>query len=162
MILVRQGCRRSARSGVAILEFALTAPFLLAVVAGLADFPLAFWYRIAVISAVESGANYAFAVEQNGSGLHDSLSPDDVRTVVLASGGVSGMRVTVGSATTNCIQAGPVSALIAVPADGVCMDGTMPGTYMTITASYRYAPLVPFYAMVASTTLAQTATIRLQ
>ncbi|GBQ93086.1 hypothetical protein GLI01_04440 [Gluconacetobacter liquefaciens] len=150
------------RAGVAALEFALMTPFLLAVLAGLGDFPLAFWDRMTLISAVESGANYAFALEQNASGTHNALLPGDVRNAVLAAGGLSGMIVTVGSATTNCIQPGTVSTLIAVPTDGICPDGTMPGTYMSIAASYRYVPLMPFYAMVASTTLTDTAIVRLQ
>lgn len=153
---------RPGRAGVAALEFALVTPFLLAILAGLADFPLAFWYRMAVISAVEGGANYAFAVEQNASGTHGSLSPGDVRNAVLAAGGLPDMNVTVGSASTNCIQSGPVSSLIAVPVDGTCADGTMPGTYMTIAASYRYASLMPFYAMVAPTSLTDMAMVRLQ
>ncbi|MBB2163684.1 pilus assembly protein [Gluconacetobacter sp. 1b LMG 1731] len=158
------GTRRDGlgRAGVAALEFALVTPFLLAVLAGLADFPLAFWDRMTLISAVESGANYAFAVEQNASGTHDALLPGDVRNAVLAVGGLPGMIVTVGAATTNCIQPGTVSTLIAVPADGICPDGTLPGTYMSIAASYRYAPLMPFYAMVAPATLTDMATVRLQ
>lgn len=160
--MMGEGHCRPGKAGVAALEFALVTPFLLAILAGLADFPLAFWYRMVVISAVESGANYAFAIEQNASGTHGSLSPGDVRNAVLAAGGLSDMNVAVGSASTNCIQSGPVGSLIAVPADGVCADGTMPGTFMTIAASYRYAPLMPFYAMVAPTSLTDKATVKLQ
>ncbi|GBQ28997.1 hypothetical protein AA12717_3113 [Gluconacetobacter sacchari DSM 12717] len=153
---------RRRGAGVALLEFALVTPVLLAMLAALADFPLAFWYRMVVLSAVEGGAHYAFAVEQNESGTQASLSPGAVRNVVLAIGGLPGMRATVGSATTNCIQPGPVSRLVAVPADGTCADGTSPGTYMSIAASYSYSPLMPVYAMVAPTDLTGAATVRLQ
>lgn len=159
--------RGHAQAGVAAVEFALTAPLLLIILAGVSDFPLALWDRIAMAAAVEGGANYAFAMEQNASGNNGSVSPADVRNAVLASSSLANLTVTVSAPSTHCVQSGqgntpPVTTLTAGTPGTPCADTTMPGTYMTISASYSYAPLMPFFAMLASTTLQENAIVRLQ
>jgi hypothetical protein len=42
-----------------------------------------------------------------------------------------------------------------------CPSGNLPGTYVTITATYTYVPIMPFYSRLASTTLREIAYVRL-
>ncbi|MBB2203305.1 TadE/TadG family type IV pilus assembly protein [Gluconacetobacter tumulisoli] len=155
------------REGVAAVEFALIAPVLLLIAAGLSDFPLALWDRIIIAAAVESGANYAFAVEQNETGNNSSVSATDVGNAVRAASSLTNLVVTVSAPATYCVSSGAtkashVTVLTSGTSGNACADGQQPGLYMTISATYHYAPLLPVYGLLAQTTLGDTATVRLQ
>ncbi|MBB2175812.1 TadE/TadG family type IV pilus assembly protein [Gluconacetobacter johannae] len=164
---MRHRVRDRGRDGVAAVEFALMAPMLLLITAGLSDFPFALWDRIVIASAVESGANYAFAVEQNETGNNASVSVVDVGNAVRAASSLTNLTVTVSPPATYCVssgtgQASHATVLTSGPSGSTCADGQKPGLYMTISATYQYAPLLPVYGLLAQTTLGDTVTVRLQ
>jgi len=146
------------RRGIAAVELALIAPVLLSVLAPLTDFTLALSDRMQLAAAVEAGAAYAFNQGQLLEGTQQSVSASDVQAKVLA-GTRLGATVQVTGPSTYCISS--TATLIAGTPGTACANGNPPGTYMIITASYHYSPMLPVYSMMAATTLTETASVRL-
>ncbi len=149
---------RSDRRGVAALEFALVAPVLLTAVAGLADFTLVLADRMQIASAVGGGTEYAFNQGQVLAGTQQSVLSTDVQSKVASGTGLAGVTVTVTGPGTYCVSSG---ALVTGTVGTACPNGNPPGTYMIITATYQYHPMLPFYSMMATTTLTESASVRL-
>lgn len=145
------------RRGIAALEFVVVAPVLLTALASLADFGLVLGNRTQLAAAVDAGAAYAFAQGQTVSETKGSVSATDVQAKVLAATAL-GATVSVTGPATYCIVN---AALSAAAAGSTCSDGNPPGTYMIITASYQYEPMLPVYSLMATTTLTETASVRL-
>lgn len=154
-------------NGVAALELALIAPILLTIAGGLADFGLAFGDRTQLAHAVANGAAYAFATQET-SGSIGSVSASSVQAAVQASTALSSVAVAVAGPEPGCVQTNrtaspPTSTLNVVSAayGTPCPNGNPVGTYMVITATYTYRPLMPFYSTLASQTITASATVRL-
>jgi Flp pilus assembly protein TadG len=145
------------RRGIAALEFVVIAPALLTMLASLADFGLALRDRTQLAAAVDAGAAYAFAQGQAVADTTQSVSATDVQAKVLAATAL-GATVSVTGPATYCIVN---AALTAGTAGTACPNGNPPGTYMIITASFRYRPMLPVYSLMAATTLTETASVRL-
>ena len=154
-----------SRDGVAVLEFALVVPVLLTIFAGLSDFLLAFSDRIQLASAVAGGAAYAFNQGQNVSGTAQAVSATDVKAKILSSVSLSNVSVTVTGPSLDCISNSstvpPAATLTAATAGAACPNGQAPATYVVITASYIYNPMMPFYSTLSSTALTENAVVRL-
>ncbi len=154
-----------SRDGVAVLEFALVVPVLLTIFAGLSDFLLAFSDRIQLASAVAGGASYAFNQGQNVSGTAQAVSATDVKAKILSSLNLPNVSVTVTGPSLDCVTNSsgvpPVATLTAATAGTACTNGQSPATYVVITASYTYSPMMPFYSTLSSTALTENAVVRL-
>lgn len=152
--------------GVAALEFAIIAPVLLTICAGLADFGLALRDQMQLNQAVSNGAAYAFAAQQKLASL-GKVNPTNVQAVVLASLNLSNVTVPPPAppipycVQTNTQSTPPTSSLVAGSNDTACPNGNPAGTYMTITASYTYQPMMPAYSLLTSTLLSASAIVRL-
>lgn len=153
-------------SGVAATEFAIVAPALLTVLAGLADFGLAFGKSAQIEQAVAAGATYAFAAQQE-IGVGGIISASAVQAVVQASLNLSpAPTVTItgpqpGCTSTNNAASPPVTTLTSGAYGQPCPNGNPVGTYIVISVQYTYQPLMPSYSMMATTTLSATSTVRL-
>lgn len=154
------------RDGVAALEFAITAPALLVVLGGLADFGLALGHSTQVEQAAVAGATYAFAAQQE-AGVSGTISASAIQAAVQASVALSpAPTVTVtgpqpGCTQTNSATSPPGTTLTSGTYGQSCANGNPVGTYVVITVQYTYQPLLPSYSMLATTTLSATATVRL-
>lgn len=153
------------RSGLAALEFALVAPAILMIFAGIADFGLALRDQMQLTQAVSNGATYAFAAQQALASL-GLVSSTQVTSIVSASLALSAANITVSQPAPYCIQTNsasspPTSSLVAGSYDKACPNGNPAGTYMMIKAQYTYQPMMPAYSAMASTLLSASATVRL-
>jgi Flp pilus assembly protein TadG len=155
------------RSGVAAIEFALVVPVLLMIVGGLSDFPVALLDEIQIATGVADGAAYAFSKAQNISGTLAPVSSSDVQSKVLGAINLPNVTVTVTPPTLGCVSHNttstpPVTTLIPATAGSTCgASNNPPGTYMVITASYVYSPVMPLYSQLTSTTLTKSVVVRL-
>jgi Flp pilus assembly protein TadG len=152
----------ASRSGTAAIEFALITPVLLAILGGMADFGLAFCDQSKLAVAVSAGAQYAFSQGQ----ASQTATSSDVQSKVQNALALAGSSVAVTPPALYCVSRGtsstpPSSSISAGTVGQNCADGNLPGTYMTITATYAYSPLLPFYSQITNTTLRQAATVRL-
>jgi Flp pilus assembly protein TadG len=143
-----------ASRGVASVEFALTCPMLLICMGGVTDFGLAFGDKAQLAGAVALGAQYAYVT---GSGVTAS----NIRSLVIAGTALSGVTVSFPHAQgTYCITNGTPPTLTS--SSVTCSDGTAPGYYVFIQATFVYSPLMPAYSTLGSTTLTESVTVRIQ
>lgn len=148
---------RRARRGTAALEFALLTPLLLAFLGGVTDFGLVTIARSQLANAVAQGAQYAILTGTD-------VSPTTIKTLVQKASPLNNLTATVtpaAGAACYCISGSPL-ALVSATCTATCPDGTAPGEYLTISATYTYNPIMPFYSKMASTTLTEKAQVRIQ
>ncbi len=155
------------KRGVAAVEFAIVAPVLLMFLGGIADFGLLTVGKSRLANGVAQGVQYALlqgpsvtaanvqAMVQNGS-ARAGLSP----TVTVVVSGPACYCVTGQPAALVT----PSTALTATYAcAGTCpAPQAAPGAFLTITASYVYPALMPFYSKLANPTVSEAVTVRLQ
>jgi Flp pilus assembly protein TadG len=157
------GLLRATR-GVAAVEFALVGSVLFGVVGSLADFTLALSDRSRLAMSVSDGATYAIVYYQNHGMAQPTVA--DVQTKVSNAINLTGAQVVVTPPSLNCIStnsaANPPSAMLTTGSPSTaCANGSYPGTYMTIRATYAYTPLMPFFSRMVSTTMTQSVNVRL-
>ena len=151
---VRRSRLWGSRRGVAAVEFGLVAPVLLAVFGGAADLGLGVWARSTLTEAVSQGAYYAFL-----TGSHVQASA--VQSLVQSVTGVSGITASVSTPATYCASGNPMT-LTATASTATCADGTTPGTYITISATYTMTSIIPAFTGLGNSQLQEATTVRLQ
>lgn len=141
-----------AREGVAAVEFALIAPFLILLLGGAVSLGEALRVRIAVGAAARAGAGWA---QLNG---FDTAA---IAAVAQAATGLSGVTVTATRTAAACTS--PSSPLLA-PADGAVCPGTgaPPGTYVTVATSVSYTYVIPLPGMPTTVTVGGSAIARVR
>jgi Flp pilus assembly protein TadG len=135
--------KRRRSVGSAIVEFALTAPLLLLLTAGVLDFAMLIRTAASVADAARAGAQYG---SRSTAAASDTAG---IRSAALdASPGIAGMTVTPVKAC-KCADGSTVSC------NGSCVNGGL-RVYVQVTAQttaptvFRYAGL-PFSGAVTST-----------
>jgi Flp pilus assembly protein TadG len=159
--------RKSWNAGVAAMEFALLAPFLFALFAGVADFSIAYHYQMQVASALAAGAQYAFSQGQNESG---STLTNDVTSFVNKISPVTLSSVTASynngldASSCYCVSGSPPAYTGPATCGSACSDGSgsTAGKYVSITGSFSYTPLFVLDQAFFSGAFSQTVTARLQ
>jgi Flp pilus assembly protein TadG len=142
------------RGGVAAVEFAVTFSLLLVLLGGITDFGLVLRARSRVANAVAQGVQYAY--------LHPvDVTASQIQDVIQKSSTVANVVAVVSDPACYCITGTTTMALTATACGSTCADGSKPGTYVTITATYPYQSILPnFTHMLASASLSETATVR--
>lgn len=142
------------RRGVAALEFALSAPLLLVMLAAIADLGLAMRSKMLLASGVANAAHYAVLTQ--GAATSATL-----QAIVQDASTLGSVSTTVSAASCFCPSGSPVTLLTAT-CGNTCSNGATAGTYQTITATYAYVPLMPGYNFIANTALSETATVQVK
>jgi Flp pilus assembly protein TadG len=145
---------RADDRGAAAVEFAILAPLLLFLLGSLADLGLSLRCQGLLAGAVASGAQYAF---NTGS----AVSAASVKQMVQGSSTLTGMSATISGPALYCVTGSPAK-LVAAVVGQTCSDGTAPGTYLTISATYHYTQLLPTQSLFMSPNLTETASVRLR
>jgi len=156
MIAWLRRCTLATRPGNAYVEFGLICPLLVTTLGSVADFGLSIWARSVLSSAVSNGSQYAALAGP-------TVTATNVQSAVSkAVTPLTGVTVTITGPGCYCTSGTPVSIAPASNCSTVCASGNMPGTYVQISAAYTYSPVMPFYSEFASTSLNETAVVRLQ
>ncbi len=142
-----------ARDGVAAVEFALVAPFLILLLGGAVGYGDALRVRIAVGNAARAGAAWA------------SLNGFDAARIAAAGRAATGLAnvgVTATRSAATCTN--PASpALAASNGAALCpATGSPPGTYVTVAASVPYTFIIPLPTTPATVTITGTAIARVR
>jgi len=155
------------RRGVAAIEFALIAPVLLLFLGGIVDFGLLTVGQSQLANGVAQAAQYALL-------QGPSVTAANVQAMVKSGSLRAGLNATVTPVISGpacyCVKGEPAALVTpSTPLTGTfTCTGTCPtpeaapGAFLTITASFIYQPLMPFYSKLASTTVPESATVRLQ
>jgi Flp pilus assembly protein TadG len=141
-------------SGVAALEFALCAPLLLVMLAGLSDLGLAMRSKTRLAGGVANAATYAVLTQ--GTATSATLA-----AIVQTASTLSGVQASATAAACFCPSGSPVSLAVA-SCGSTCANGATAGSYVNITASYNYTPLMPGYGFVANTKLAEATWVQVK
>ena len=145
--------RRLRQRGTAALEFAMVAPLLLLLIGGVADYGWAMWCSGGLSNAVSQGAYYAFLT---GS----TVSTTAIENLVKSASGLSGVSVTANTPAWECVAStNPTTLTPATSSTTPCADGTLPGLYTSIVATYQSPTFLPMFA---GPTVQQSAEVRLQ
>ena len=159
-ILLRALRRPAATRAAAALEFALVGPVLLLFLGGAADFGLAIHSRGRLAAAVSAGAEYAML---HGRSITATQFPTFASAIKSVVAGVSGLNLAAGQPTvsvnTYCIQGSPPAL---VQSGGTCANGSTPGVYAVIKASFNSPLFLPVGSLASSLAVSQSATVRLQ
>jgi Flp pilus assembly protein TadG len=147
---------RRDRRGISALEFALCLPVLLALTGGVADYGLLWDARGDVTAAVNAGVQDALLAGT-------AATKSGVQTVMGAASNLSSATYTATAPACECVNTSGTTVTLASQTCGVtCANGTAPGTFMTLTGTYSYKPIMPNYGHLATTQVSVTATVRLQ
>lgn len=161
----RTWCRRPAfqrgqrqmerRRAVAALEFVLSLPLFLVLLGGLWDFGYAQVCRTSLANAVAAGA--VFATYQG-----TSVVASDIESVVRHASFLpsANLDIAVQGPSTYCFTTATPPELVLQP--NTCADGTAPGTYVIITASYQSKELLSGFVTAAAPSMQEQAVVRLQ
>lgn len=136
------------RDGVGAVEFALLLPILLLLLLAVADFGLAVNEKMRLTGAARAGAQWAYKKSGDTGG---------VALAVQQAAGLEPSRITIATQSfCGCISG------VAVACLGTCNDGNGVRTYVTVTVSESWAPLIASAAMDGPVSLSGTATLRLK
>jgi Flp pilus assembly protein TadG len=159
--------RAKDRRGIATVEFALVAPVLLTLLGGVTDFGLMMSGKSQLANGLAQGVQYALLqgasvsaatvqdVVRNGSGRSGLSASVDVLVTGPACYCTSGQPAALAASSTP-LSAGHTCTSTCPP------SGSPSGTYLILSASYVYEPLMPLYSRLANMTVTESVTVRLQ
>jgi Flp pilus assembly protein TadG len=159
---------RSDNRAVAMIEFAVVMPILVLLLLPLFDLGMGFYTKTQVMTAAESGAQYAFVHGWSGT---SSTSQTSILSAVSSATGLSGVQASpapvlaCGCADgTNITYSSPGGSFSpsSCSALAACASTQKPGAYVTISAQASYRPLFTYLIFSGSTTLSATSTVRIQ
>jgi Flp pilus assembly protein TadG len=159
---------RLCRSGVAIVEFAIVAPFLVLLLLPLVDLGMGFYVKTQLMTAAEAGAQYAFVHGWSGtnsttqtsilSAVSSAMSLTGIQSTpapVLACGCANGTTITYSSPGGAFTQA-------SCATQTACTGGQKPAAYVTVNTQVDYAPLFGYWLFGGTATLTAGSTVRVQ
>jgi Flp pilus assembly protein TadG len=130
---LRRVLRRT--DGGAAVEFGFVFPFLSILVLGIAEYGMIPFQIMNVSYAAQIGAQYA---------MLNGYNAGNIRNAVIVATGISAGSIAVaetcGCANGTGITAAPNGCTPPLP---TCTDGLTAGTYVTVTVSQAYSPVVP-------------------
>ena len=155
-VLIRLKTMFAARGGVAAVEFAIVVPILLAILVPACDLGMGFSQKQQVWEAAQAGAQYALA---NG------FASTAIQNAVTGAASLSSISATPAPAEScGCPTGSSVAAAnpAVPPCTGKCPNGAQSGTYVTVTATAVYYPLIPYPTLSGSVTLTAQSFVRIQ
>jgi TadE-like protein len=155
-----------AAGGVSTLEFALTAPLMLALMMPVVDLGMGFYQQMEVSNAVEAGVAYALinstTVLGNFSGSISNIeaavtSATSLSTICAAGFGSGSGQCAPPSEQCGCPNASDTAIEFSSTTEPcsdpapTCASTSQPsGTYVTVSAQASYTPLLPCSFLCAS------------
>jgi Flp pilus assembly protein TadG len=158
--------RRSRNAGVAATEFALVAPFFVAIIVAITDFTMVYHQQLQLGSVLAAAAEYGFSQGQTLSG---STLTTAITTFISA---VTPITLHTVSASYNnsdasgcyCVSGSPAAFTGPLTCGATCTDGSgsTAGQYIVISASFSYAALFPPDQAMFASSYSQTVLARLK
>ena len=149
----RLAALRRATAGIAAVEFAIAAPLFFMLVP-LADLGIGLTEKMQVAAAAEAGAQYA---------LSNGFDPTKIAQAVTSAtilGGVIAAPVPILSC--GCPNASGTGLTTVLCGTACASTGQAAGSYITVSASFVYRPLLSYANLGSSVTLSAQSTVRIQ
>lgn len=135
------------RRGVAAVEFALIAPVLCLLVAGLIDGSRLIVQTMQVKAAAQAGADYARKNGWDAAGISNAVT--------------SATSIAVTASPAPVQAADCVSGMTIAPGGPTCAGGGTPGNFITVAAQAPFAPIMPWPGLSQPATVSARAIVRL-
>jgi Flp pilus assembly protein TadG len=161
MSAVRQAIRRlmvgtDGTAGSALVEFTIFAPLLVMISIYMMDFGLLIWRKIEVHHAAQAGAHYALVHNYDSASIQSAVTNATTFTISASPAPIK---------FYGCPSSSSPYSLTSVVQNSACSDGSVAGTYVTVSAQST-APYKSFvsYGLVSSSwgNLTAQATVRIQ
>lgn len=139
---------RTPPRGVALVEFALAAPFLILLLVGMLDLGFGFYYALQVQGAAAAGAQY---------GSVHTYNQASIQTAATAGTNMSGITATASKVcvcTDNNLFALSGSYQSATDTcNNTAGCSTTPTVFISVNTQYQYTPILPYPWAVVPITL---------
>jgi Flp pilus assembly protein TadG len=139
------------RSGIAAIEFALIGPTLAMSIVVAADIGLGFYSYMEVQTSAQVGAEYAIAHGYDATAMASAVAA-----------ATSATGVTASPTPTQFCACPSTSGIATATCGSTCADSSKAGSYVQVTATRTYTPLIPYPMMPASYTQTSVSTVRIQ
>jgi Flp pilus assembly protein TadG len=139
----------AAMRGVAAVEFAIAAPLLLILLAGLIEVGYRVFESMQVQNAAEAGALYVAIHGWDSAGIS---------AAVVNATGISGVTAT--PAPTQFCGCPAAGAIAATNCASTCSGGAAAGGYVQVNASLAHQTIMPFPGLTLPATLTGYAIVR--
>jgi Flp pilus assembly protein TadG len=144
------GALGRCRRGTSAAEFAIIAPVMVLLLAAVADVGAAMQQSIRLETAARAGAQFAMSFPTNQAGIAGAAA---------ASLGSAGTGATVVASAPFCACPG---ATASVSCDGTPCSGAAAGTYVSVTVTRPFSPIVGIGDFVLPATLRGDAITRVR
>jgi Flp pilus assembly protein TadG len=138
--------------GAAFVEFALATPVLVLLAVGLAEFGLGYFAKAQVAAAAQTGLRYAYAKGFNSTNISSAVTGSSSKLTISANPAPSQFC---GCVVSNAVVSSSCTGTNS------CANGDKPRTYVSVSASATYTPLMTLPGMPASYAITSTAQGRL-
>lgn len=145
-------CFGGARGGMAAVEFAIGASFLIMLVTGLYDFGRASWHRMEVAAAAQAGAVYAAGNGFNSNGIVASVLGATTYSTVTAT----------PAPTMQCGCPAGGSGVTAAACGSACAVGGIAGYYVRVNARGTYNFVFPYPGVPQPVVMTASTYVKLQ
>ena len=139
-------------AGVAGIEFALLAMTLTVLAVSAMEFGMGFYRKMQVYDAAQAGAQY---VIKNGFG-----STTSVTSAVTSATAYSDITAT--PAPVQSCGCPTVSGIASAQCGTACTDGTLPATYVTVSAQATYTPMFNYPGLPATFNFTANSIVRIK
>ena len=139
------------------MEFAICAPVMLGLFAGMVDVGNLLRARVTLATAVATAAQFA---GMTGASV-TAANLQNVVTNVATTEGLAATSTVTGPAC-YCPTAYPVTLNAATCGTTCATNSQTAGRYVIINARYTYTPVAPHLSKIVTTALTETATVLLQ
>lgn len=136
--------------GAAALEFALMAPLLLVLLVGVAAFGIGIWYDMEVHNALAAGIEDAAA-----HGFDATAISSAVNNATL-------LPVTASPSPTQFCGCPTTSGVTSILCTSSCPSGLSPGTFVQVTATAAYNPIIQYPFVPAQFNLVAQGEVRIK
>ena len=145
------GNREVGIGGVAAVEFAIVAPPLILLMVCTADVGMGMYRKLQVQNAAQIGSAYAVA---------HGFQADSISNAVRSATAFSSI-VAQPTPSQSCGCASNTGVTSAA-CNSTCVDGTISGTYVTVSAQGSYTTLLPYPVLPNTFTFVNQSTVRIQ
>lgn len=138
------------RSGVAAVEFSIVVPLLTLMVIAIADIGFAVFRKAQVEDAAQAGVEWAIRNGFDSNGISNAVTSASNASIIASPAPAQFC----GCATTSSIS--------AVACGTPCPDGTLAGTYATVSAQLTYNTTLNYGVAPVTYVFGSQSTVRLQ
>ena len=138
-------------AGTAAIEFAIIAPFLLIILAGLAEISFAIHEAMIAQEAAEAGASYAAQYGWDSVGITNAVE-----------GAANGATITATPAPQTFCGCPGTSGVTTVLCTATCTGGKSPGTYVRVDASVPHTTILSYLGLPIPSSLSAHAVVRIE